>query len=809
MKPTVESRVGSRLILFDGGLGSELHKLGLPPGVAPEAWNLSNPAAVAMVHHRYALAGAEVVTTNTFGGTRSKLAEFRLHDSVFQINKAGVELCREAVGDRVSVAASIGPTGKLMEPLGPLTFEEAYTVFAEQVKALAAGLPDLFIIETMSDLNEVKAAVLAVIENSSLPFIVTMTFDPNCRTATGTPPESMAITLEPYRPLAIGANCGLGPQAMSAVMQRFAAITHLPLIAQANAGLPRLVGSQTVFEMPPSEYVSYTKASVETGLAFVGGCCGTTPEHIAALREAFHDCRPRSTPRISNLRLASRVASHVIGPEAPFTLIGERINPTGRKQLSREIRDGSLSMIISDGQKQEQAGAQVLDVNISIPGLDEPSFMRKTIMALQNSIAVPLSFDSPDPAALEAACTVYAGRPLLNSVNGEPEKLARILPLAKRYGAALICLTMDQRGLPQSTEERLTIAQRIVDAAIAAGLQPSDLLFDCLTLTAGSQQRQAWETLEAVQRVRSELGVATVLGVSNVSFGLPDRPLMTSAFLAMAIGRGLDAAIVNPHQEKIRELLTALEVLAGRDQNAARYIAFCGSRTETAEPKVQTRTKAPEPEPSTSPTDPLFTAIINGDRAGITQLIPAALKTGVSAESLIQQHLVPAMTEVGTRYEQGIFFLPQLILAGETMQRAFEALKPALSAQEQSRASSGVIVLATVKGDLHDIGKNIVAIILRNHGFTVIDLGKDVPLEVVTEAVIQHRADIVALSALMTTTLPALRQIVQYCAQTFPQVKTMIGGAVVTAQFAEQIGANGYAKDAVAAGKKALELVGR
>ncbi|MBN2055049.1 dihydropteroate synthase, partial [bacterium] len=575
--------------------------------------------------------------------------------------------------------------------------------------------------------------------------------------------------------------------------------THLPLIAQANAGLPRLEGTRTIFDMAPDVYVAAAAQFLDLGVAIIGGCCGTSPAHIELLRRMVGDRKPPNRRRLDGVLLGSRVQEHRIGPDLPFTVIGERINPTGRKTLTRAIRQGDMQPLLEDARAQAEAGAHVLDVNVSVPGIDEPAFMKRAIMAVQNVTGTPLSLDSPDPRSLEAGCTVYAGRPLINSVSGEKARMEAVLPVAARYGAALICLTIDDRGLPEDTAGRLRILRRILAEAQALGLRPQDLLVDCLTLTAGSHQDQGMHTLRAVRQVREELGLTTVLGISNVSFGMPQRPLLTSAYLAMNIGAGLDAAIVNPLQDSIMELALAAEVLSGRDHGAARYIARCrGREAAPATPRVE----APVMDTRTR----LRQAILQGDRDGISALALAAAVEHPPYE-IIQDMLMPVMNEVGDRYEKGEFFLPQLILSGETMLAAFEALKDKLRSDGGDTAGRGAIVFATVKGDIHDIGKNIVSIVLRNHGFTVVDLGKDVPLETILDAVREHQPRIVALSALMTTTMPSMSAVVKAVNGTFPEIRTMVGGAVVTQRFADEIGADGYARDAVSAGRLALRLV--
>ncbi|MDI3280247.1 MAG: homocysteine S-methyltransferase family protein [Bacillota bacterium] len=832
-------RLGRQVLLFDGAMGTELQRRGLPPGACPELWNLEAPHLVREVHQAYREAGAQILETNTFGANRFRLREYGLAERVAELNFRGVALAREVAGEEVLVAGSMGPTGQFLRPFGPLSFDEAYEVFAEQARALAEGGADLLLLETFSDLGEVRAALLAAREAADLPVLVQLTFDESGRTVTGVAPEAAVAVLEALGAAAVGANCSTGPEAMVRIVQAMARAAALPVSAQPNAGLPRMEGGRAVYPLAPEEMAECGLRLVEAGAALVGGCCGTTPRHISALgrrlegqpvarragagaagEEAGAGGGPEaprfSGPVVPPVRLASRGQLVLVGSGQLPVAVGERLNPTARRRLAEELRSGRMSLVREEARRQAEAGAQVLDVNAGLPGIYEAATLAEMVEAIQAVADLPLSLDTADPRALEAGLRSFPGRALINSVTGEVRRLEEVLPLARRYGAAVLGLTLDERGIPPRAEERLQVAERILEAALAAGLRPEDLVIDCLVLAAGAQQREAAETIRAVRLVKERLGLATLLGISNVSHGLPNRPLLNATFLAMALGAGLDAALLNPYDPGVMAVLQAGAVLAGRDQHARRYLAaqaaegapFLPGEAAPGAGGAGARTGAARGDEGAQVAEdlrPLWRAILEGDRSAVEGAVEAALAGGRAPLAIIEGAVVPALDEVGRRYERGVYFLPQLMLAAESAQLAFARLRREL--QGEGGPVRGTVVLATVKGDIHDIGKNIVGVMLSNHGFQVVDLGKDVPLERILAAAASERADIVGLSALMTTTMAEMRRVVEEIRRRGLAVRVMVGGAVVTPQFAREIGADAYGKDAVAAVQQALRLV--
>lgn len=853
-----------RVLVLDGAMGTMLQAHGLPPGGSPERWVLDAPDRIEAIHHAYLEAGAELVETNTFGGSRPKLAEYGLEARVRDINARAVELARRAVGGEALVAGSIGPTGLFLEPLGPLSFDLAVEIFAEQATAFEAAGADAVIIETMADLAEIRAAVIAVRSATSLPVIAQMTFDPGGRTFAGTDPAAAVATLEGLGVAVLGANCSLGPQELFPVAQELVRLARVPVSILPNAGLPILEDGATRFPERPDTFAAWGGRLVETGVRLVGGCCGTTPEHIRALRAAVEAIRDR-VPRLPvGVAPASAVASRIraveFSDEAGPIIIGERINPTSRKKLAADIREGQFALVRAEARSQAAAGAHLLDVNVGVPAMDEAPAMRAAVTAVQQVVDVPLCLDSPDPLALEAGLKVYVGRPLLNSVTAEEERLARVLPLVKKYGAMVIALALDDGGIPMTAEGRLAAARKIVERAEAMGIPRQHLLVDCLVLTAGAQAREAMETPRAIRLVKEELGVRTVLGISNISFGLPARELLTSTYLTVNLAYGLDAAIANPLEPRVWESVRSARLLLGRDPDAGEYLAFArpwasavagqahvaappaggappaaGASTPGAAPAAQASAPAPAAPAAPAPTRAglrplqgaaapdyarlgpleqqplarsLFQAVLEGNREGIVPLTEQALGQGVGPMEILNGMLIPAIEDVGDKFGAGIFFLPQLMLSAEAMKRAFHRLKPELEGLKEGETERGRVVLATVEGDIHDIGKNIVAVLLENHGFRVLDLGKSVPADCILEAARTEEADLIGLSALMTTTMPRMRDVVNKVAEQDLPVQVMIGGAVTTESYARQIGAHGYGKDARAAVDLAKRLTG-
>lgn len=829
-----------RVLVLDGAMGTMLQAAGLPPGGSPERWVLEAPDKIEGIHRAYLQAGADVVETDTFGGSRPKLAEYGLEGRVRDINARAVELARRGVGDRALVAGSIGPTGLFLEPLGPLSFDLAVEIFAEQARAFDDAGADVVIIETMADLAEIRAAVVAVRTSTALPVIAQMTFDPGGRTFAGTDPAAAVATLEGLGAAVVGANCSLGPKELFPVAQRLVSLAQVPVSILPNAGLPVLETGVTRFPEQPDSFAEWGRRMVLAGVRLVGGCCGTTPAHIRALRAAVDGARGQVPPlgpaRPPASSLASRLQAVAFTDGAGPILIGERINPTSRKKLAADIRDGRFSLVRAEARTQAAAGAQVLDVNVGVPAIDEAPAMKAAVTAVQQVVEVPLSLDSPDPRALEEGLKVYVGRPLINSVTAEEERLARVLPLVKKYGAMVIALALDDDGIPMTAEGRLRAARKIVERAEALGIPRQHLLIDCLVLTAGAQAKEAMETPRAIRLVKEELGVRTVLGISNISFGLPARELLTSTYLTMNLAHGLDAVIANPRSPRIWESVRASRLLLGRDPDAGEYLSFAQNWSAAAAAAAKQPAAQPTAAPAASAAPgrsrrpallqgaaapdfarlgPLqqdelactvFQAVLEGDREGILSLVEQALARGFGPMEVLNGMLIPAIEDVGDKFGAGIFFLPQLMLSAEAMKRAFLRLKPDLERLKSGQMQRGRVVMATVEGDIHDIGKNIVAVLLENHGFQVTDLGKSVPAERILEAARGQEADLIGLSALMTTTMPRMRDVAAKAKEQGLPARIMIGGAVTTESYARQIGAHGYGRDARAAVELAKRL---
>jgi len=800
----------SQVLLLDGAMGTLLQERGLPPGRPPEELNLSNPALVQGVHADYLAAGAEILATNTFGANRIKLGAYSLGDKTVEINRKGVSLAKEVGASRAAVAASVSSLGILMEPLGDLSFSEVKEVFKEQIAACADAGANLILIETMSDIREAKAAVMAAKEVCGLPVVAMMTFGEDLRTMLGTDPETAATVLEAAGVDAVGANCSLGPQGVLQVMERMANVSGLPLVARPNAGLPQLQGGRTVFPTSPEEMAAYVPRFLEAGVSILGGCCGTTPEHIRALAAKIHGLVPKKREIPLALRLSSRTKTIFIGYGRPPLMVGERINPTGRKALTLELKEGKFSLLRQEARGQAEAGASLLDVNVGVPGADEPTLMAAAVRSIQEVVDLPLVLDSSNPDALEAGLEAVEGKALINSVSGEERSLKRLLPVAKHYGAAVLGLCLDEHGIPRTAEDRLQIARRILEEALKAGLSPQDLIFDPLTLTAASEPAQARETLRALSLIKEELGLPTILGVSNISFGLPNRGMLNASFLAMAFAHGLDLAIVNPYDLRIQEAFYSSRVLLNQDPKAGAYIEWqerASKRTETGELRPETKAISHQPSAISHELtikERLFKAVLEGDREAIVPFVEEALAGGIRPLEVSNSALIPALEEVGERFGKGTYFLPQVMLSAEAVKLAFERLKQEMKREEQGHL--GRVLLATVEGDIHDIGKNIVGTLLENHGFEVVDLGKSVPAERILDEAQRLRVDIIGLSALMTTTMIRAEEVVKKVQEWNITIPVMVGGAVLTQEFANRIGAV-YAKDALQAVAKAKALL--
>jgi 5-methyltetrahydrofolate--homocysteine methyltransferase len=795
--------IDSRVLILDGAMGTMLQERGLRPGQSPEELNLTLPDVVAGVHRAYAEAGADIIVTNTFGGNREKLSHFGLEGKLREINAAGVSIARNAVGDQAYVAASIGPTGKFVEPVGDLSFDAMASIFREQAQVLIEAGADLITLETFLDIKEIRAAIIAIREvDPTIPIVAMLTFDDKGRSVLGTPPEAAAITLDAVGADIIGSNCGLGVDGIYEILCAMRQTTRRPLICQANAGLPILKDGKTIFPGTPAEMTAYHDRLLDLGVRIIGGCCGTTPEHISAMVEALSGKnRPFCPPPQKNVAyLSSRSGFTAIGGENPTAIIGERINPTGKKAFAAELREGKVAYIRREALEQTAAGATLLDVNVGTPGIDEPATMEQAVFCVTGAVATPLVLDSSSPEALERGLKAIDGKPLLNSVSGEAKSLQRILPLVKKYGAAVIGLTLDEQGIPATAAGRTAIAQRILKAAEQLGIPRTDIIIDCLTMTVSAEPTQATETLAAINTVKQDVGLHTVLGVSNISFGLPCRPLISSTFFSMAMQAGLDAAIINPKEQPMMDAWRSAMVLLQKDPHAARYIDAYRNQV------IGEQLPAQPPAGPASIRDQLSRAVINGDREAIRALVEQALDDGLAPLQISNEGLLPGLEEVGRRFEKNQVFLPQVMLSAETMKAAFARLKEEM--QQAPLASAGTILMATVEGDIHDIGKNIVCTLLENHGFEVIDLGKNVSATTIVNTARERQVDAVGLSALMTTTMAEMENVIRQLRAAGIRTFTMVGGAVVTQEYADEIGADLYARDAMEAVARIKKLLG-
>lgn len=782
-----ENNQKNRLWYLDGAMGTMLQSAGLETGRAPEGLNLSNPELIAKIHRAYLDAGAQILYTNTFGANREKLAHEEL--SVHEIVAAGVACAKQAVhtfcqdnpqAERPRVALDIGPIGQLLEPYGTLAFEDAYDIFREII--LAGKDADIIVFETMTDLYEVKAAVLAAKENSDKPVFVTMTFETNHRTFTGCSVDAMCAVLEGLGVDALGVNCSLGPEELYPIVQKMCELTDLPLIVKANAGLPNPETGE--YSITPERFAAQMARFVPLGVCYLGGCCGTRPDFIRQviaetqgqipeqkeIRRRTVVCTPTETVVVDGVRV-----------------IGERINPTGKKRFQQALREGDLDYILAQAVEQADAGAHILDVNVGLPGVDEPEMMVRVVKAIQSVTDLPLQIDSSNSDALAAGLRVVNGKAIVNSVNGEPEVLERVLPIVKKYGAAVIGLTMDQNGIPATAEQRFAIAERILKAARAHGIPKEDVFIDCLTLTISAEQDKAVETLRAMEMVRDRLGLHCTLGVSNISFGLPNRTLITTSFLTLAMASGLDLPIVNPNTAAIMDTIRAFNVLYNRDRNAEAYIA---AYTKEKEPAREVTPQAEE-EQTTLPR-----AVDKGLKDEARRLTVQLLAQGKTELDIVNELLIPALDVVGGRFERGEIFLPQLINSAGAAQEAFEIIRTEMAKKGTVAVSKGTVIVATVKGDIHDIGKNIVKTIVENYGYRVIDLGRDVPIETVVQTAIRENVHLIGLSALMTTTLANMEETIHALRTSEHPCKIWVGGAVLTPEYAKKMGADFYARDA-------------
>ena len=795
-------------ILLDGGMGTMLQAAGLKLGAKPEELNITDPALIEGIHAKYAAAGSRIINANTFGASAHKLAGSAY--TLEEIIAAGIANCKRACAPYGAVAAlDVGPLGELLEPNGTLAFEDAVTEYGRIVRAGVAAGADLIFFETFTDLYELKAALLAAKENSTLPILASMSFEAGGRTFTGCTVESFAATARGLGADAIGINCSLGPKEIFPMAKRLAEAVpgSFPVFVKPNAGLPRADGSG--YDITPQLYGMQMKPYRELNLFAAGGCCGTTPEFIQLLNGVFAGCKPGRPDHPMKSVICSPVSCvNVDG----ITVVGERINPTGKKRFQQALRENDMNYVLEQAVSQVEAGAQILDVNVGAPGVDEPALMEQVVKALQSVVSLPLQLDSSHAEALERGLRVYNGKPIVNSVNGEPEVLEKILPLCKKYGAAVVGLAIDKRGIQPKAEDRVAVARRIKEVALAAGIPQEDIYIDCLTLTASAQQQDVLATVEALHTCKTELGVRTILGVSNISFGLPCRTYLNTTFLTMAMYAGLDLAIMNPSSEEMMAAVYAYNVLINRDPQSTKYIERYANRVPASAALAKAAQAATVAQSGgeaelSGPYAPLMKAVEKGLKGEAAAQTRALLETKEPLE-LVDEALIPALDIVGSKYEKGTLFLPQLLQAASAAQSAFEEIKTAIAKKGAANESKGRIVIATVKGDVHDIGKNIVKVILENYGFEVIDLGRDVPVETVVNTVREKNVHLVGLSALMTTTLKSMEETIAALHEAKLDCKIMVGGAVLTPEYAKKIGADWYAKDAKRSADIAKEFFG-
>lgn len=793
---------GTRHLVLDGGMGTMLQAAGLAAGELPELLCLTDPDAITSIHAAYVAAGSEVVTTNTFGASALKLGDAATVEDVF----GAAVRCARASGARY-VAGDIGPLGALLRPMGTLSFDEAYELFAREVRAGVAAGVDLFIVETMTDLAEIKAAILACRENSDLPIFATMTFEEDGRTFLGTPPEVAAVTLDALGTDVVGVNCSLGPDELRPFVARMLAATDKPVMVQANAGLPHVEDGRTVYGIAPEPYAQAVGRMLDDGIGIVGGCCGTDPDYIRLLADMVRGRTPRERCGEPALTVAS-AQQLVTLPAAGrrIAVIGERINPTGKKRLQQALREGDLDYVVGQGISQQEQGADILDVNVGLPDIDEVRTIVDVSERLCAATLLPQQIDSTDPRAIEAAVRRYPGKPIINSVNGKRESLDAVLPIAAHYGANIIGLTLDEDGIPETAEARVRIAERIVREAGRYGIGPERILIDCLVMTASTNQAQALEILDAVTACKQRLGVKCALGVSNISFGLPAREVLNATFLAAAFGAGLDAPILNPGSERYMDVVRAFRVLNAEDSGSAAYIERYASWTDPYKGERTADATNTDALPDRQDADDVIRHLILTGRKGDMPAATERLLATCDPMELINGHLIPALDEVGTLFDQGRYFLPQLMAAAEAARAGFDTVRALMPAADIE--PKGAICLATVKGDIHDIGKNIVKMLLENYGYTVYDLGRDVEAQRIVDTVRERGIGLVGLSALMTTTVKNMEATIGLLHREAPDAKIVVGGAVLTPEYAASIGADYYAKDAAETARIAEEVFG-
>ena len=792
-------------IFLDGATGSNLQKLGMPVGICPEKWIVENRHAMIGLQREYVEAGSDIIYAATFSANRIKLQEYGLENEIEYLNKELVAISKEAAGNKALVAGNLTMTGEQLHPIGTLTFEELITIYKEQIGYLQEAGADLLVVETMMSLQEVRAAVIAAKEICELPVLATLTFNEEGRTLYGTDPVTALVVLQELGAAAVGINCSTGPDQMIPLIKKMKEYATIPLIVKPNAGLPFLnEQGETAYDMNAKEFAAQMIQLVEAGANIIGGCCGTTPEYICRLHQATKDLKTISPNKQKKRVLASERETVPITLKGPTLIIGEKINPTGKKKLQAQLKEQVYDIVLDFAKEQVKYGASILDVNVGMNGIDEQETMLKTIEEVTGAVNVPLCIDTSNPQVMEAALRAYPGRGLMNSISLEKDKADILLPIAKKYGAMFVLLPLDSSGLPKTMEERKENIQILMEKAVSYGLTKEDIIVDGLVATIGANKNAAIETLETIEYCIEELGVATVMGLSNISFGLPERTYVNSTFLTMAIQKGASMAIADPLNHTLVKCLYASDLLMNKEEADIRYIEAIHQRKDLAPVQIQgTATKAllhqsSANEAETEPENQVYTEVVNGSRKKIVETVKCYMEKGHNASDILNTMLIPAINKVSKLFEEKIYFLPQLIASAEAMKKAIEYLEPYLAENEKG-LKKATIVIATVEGDIHDIGKNLVALMLKNYGYHVIDLGKDVKKETIVETAIIEDASIIALSALMTTTMQEMRKVICHARESGCKAKIIIGGAVITDSYAREIGADGYSKDAAEA----------
>lgn len=792
---SIQSLIGKQFLLFDGAMGTMIQKHGLNLGELPELLNITNEEVIENIHRQYIQAGSDIITTNTFGANSLKFKDSGYNVSTI-VTKA-VEIAKRAVGEKY-IALDIGPTGKIMQPTGDLSFDEAYELFKEQIVAGTKAGADLILFETFSDLYEIKAGILAAKENSDLPIFCSVTFQEDGRTLMGTDPLTMVNTLQDMGIDALGINCSLGPEQMLDVIQEIMKYSHIPVLVQPNAGLPKIVNGETVFEVNINEFMSAISKMIDLGIHVIGGCCGTTPEYISQIKKMILN-KPFKKITTKPFTAVSTSTKTVMLDDR-IRIIGERINPTGKKKLKEALKEGNMEYVVNEAVLQAECGAHILDVNVGLPEIDEKKVMLEAIKKIEGRVNLPLQVDSSNPEVLDYAVRYHNGKPIINSVNGKKEVMDAIFPIVKKYGTCVIALTLDERGLPKTCDERVEIADKMIKYAETYGINKEQIIIDCLTLTISAQQEAAQDTLEAIKIIKEKYGVKTTLGASNISFGLPERKVINNTFMAIALAYGLDAPITDPTEKETIGVIKSYEALSGKDKESKDYIEYF---TKQAKPEKNT----PKGETLNQQEKTLKEIVVEGMDDQVKRKTSQMLDQYDSLE-IVNNHLIPALEIVGEKYDAGEMFLPQLIKSAETVKKSFDIIKEKMKQSDSGSIYKGKILIATVRGDVHDIGKNIVKVLLENYGYQVFDLGKDVPVEDIVKKAKEEDIRLIGLSALMTTTVKSIEDTIKALNAEGHSCKVMVGGAVLNEEYAEQIGADYYCKDGMAGVRVANEVFG-